>query len=315
MPIYSIEVTEFPSALENLAFFVGDLYIRGAYLVIFVVALIIMALLHRWLNHTKNGLAIRAVEENPEAAWLLGINGRRVEIMVFAAASAIAGAAGCLIGVAYGTVSPFFGSNLLLVSFVVLVLAGIGSVRGAMICGLLVGVIETVTAGTVSSETKEAVLFVVLFAVLLIRPQGIFAGAASTRDWRMAYLTALFEISGLNILLALSVFATLMVGQFSIAQVGFWSIGAFVSAMLTTMYGFPLFSALLISGIICAVIGIALGYPCLRIKGIYLTLATVAFAEVVRVVFGNLYHQVEIDGQMVGPAGALGFRGVDVIAA
>ncbi len=131
----------------------------------------------------------------------------------------------------------------------------------------------------------------------------------------MAYLTALFEISGLNILLALSVFATLMVGQFSLAQVGFWSIGAFVTAMLTTMYGFPLFSGLLISGILCALIGIALGYPCLRIRGIYLTLATVAFAEVVRVFFSNLHHQVEIDGQMVGPAGALGFRGVDVIAA
>lgn len=131
----------------------------------------------------------------------------------------------------------------------------------------------------------------------------------------MAYFTALFEISGLNILLALSVFATLMVGQFSLAQVGFWSIGAFVTAMLTTMYGFPLFSALLISGVLCAIVGIALGYPCLRIRGIYLTLATVAFAEVVRVFFSNLHHQVEIDGRMVGPAGALGFRGVDVIAA
>lgn len=131
----------------------------------------------------------------------------------------------------------------------------------------------------------------------------------------MAYLTALFEISGLNILLALSVFATLMVGQFSLAQVGFWSIGAFVTAMLTTMYGWPLFAALMFSGVLCATVGIALGYPCLRIRGIYLTLATVAFAEVVRVFFSNLHHQVEIDGRMVGPAGALGFRGVDVIAA
>lgn len=131
----------------------------------------------------------------------------------------------------------------------------------------------------------------------------------------MAYLTALFEISGLNILLALSVFATLMVGQFSLAQVGFWSIGAFVTAMLTTMYGYALFPALAVSGVLCALVGIALGYPCLRIRGIYLTLATVAFTEVVRVFFSNLHHQVEIDGQMVGPAGALGFRGVDVIAA
>ena len=131
----------------------------------------------------------------------------------------------------------------------------------------------------------------------------------------MAYYTALFEISGLNILLALSVFATLMVGQFSLAQVGFWSIGAFVTAILTTMHGIPLYSALIVSAILCGFIGLLLGYPCLKIKGIYLTLATVAFAEVVRVFFNNLNYQIELGDRMVGPAGALGFRGVKVIAA
>jgi branched-chain amino acid transport system permease protein len=180
--IYSMEVTEFPSPLENLVFFLGEIYIRGAYLVIFLMALIIMGILHWWLHHTKSGLAIRCVEENPTAAWLMGINGNRVEIIVFAVASAIAGAAGCLISVAYGTVTPFLGSNLLLVSFVVLVLAGIGSVRGAMICGLFVGVIETVTAGLISAQTKEAVLFIILFIVLLVKPQGIFATRATERD-------------------------------------------------------------------------------------------------------------------------------------
>ena len=180
--IYSMEVTEFPSPLENLVFFLGEIYIRGAYLVIFLMALIIMGILHWWLHHTKSGLAIRCVEENPTAAWLMGINGNRVEIIVFAVASAIAGAAGCLISVAYGTVTPFLGSNLLLVSFVVLVLAGIGSVRGAMICGLFVGVIETVTAALISAQTKEAVLFIILFIVLLVKPQGIFATSATERD-------------------------------------------------------------------------------------------------------------------------------------
>ena len=131
----------------------------------------------------------------------------------------------------------------------------------------------------------------------------------------MAYFTAISEILGLNVILALSVFATLMVGQFSLAQVGFWSIGAFVTAILTTMHGFPIYYALLVSGTVCAVVGICLGYPCLRIKGIYLTLATVAFAEVVRVFFNNLNYQVEIDGKLVGPAGAVGFRGVKVLAA
>jgi len=180
--IYSMEVTEFPSPLENLVFFLGEIYIRGAYLVIFLMALIIMGILHWWLHHTKSGLAVRCVEENPTAAWLMGINGNRVEIIVFAVASAIAGAAGCLISVAYGTVTPFLGSNLLLVSFVVLVLAGIGSVRGAMICGLFVGVIETVTAALISAQTKEAVLFIILFTVLLVKPQGIFATSATERD-------------------------------------------------------------------------------------------------------------------------------------
>ena len=131
----------------------------------------------------------------------------------------------------------------------------------------------------------------------------------------MAYYTALFEISGLNIILALSVFATLMVGQFSLAQVGFWSIGAFVTAILTTMHGVPLYAALLISAVICGFVGMLLGYPCLKIKGIYLTLATVAFAEVVRVFFNNLNYQIEIGDRMVGPSGALGFRGVKVMAA
>ena len=131
----------------------------------------------------------------------------------------------------------------------------------------------------------------------------------------MAYFIAISEILGLNVILALSVFATLMVGQFSLAQVGCWSIGAFVTAILTTMHGFPIYYALLVSGAVCAVVGIFLGYPCLRIKGIYLTLATVAFAEVVRVFFNNLNYQVEIDGKLVGPAGAVGFRGVKVLAA
>ena len=182
IPIFSMEVTEFPNPLENIVFFVGDIYIRGVYLIIFIAALIIMATLHWWLKYTKSGMAIRSVEENPTAAWLMGINGSRVEIVVFAIASGIAGAAGCLISVAYGTVTPFLGSNLLLVSFVVLVLAGIGSVRGAMICGLFVGIIETVTAGIISAQTKEAVLFIILFFVLLVKPEGIFATQAAERD-------------------------------------------------------------------------------------------------------------------------------------
>jgi len=128
----------------------------------------------------------------------------------------------------------------------------------------------------------------------------------------VSYIVSILELGGLNVLLALSVYATLKVGQFSLAQVGFWSIGAYGAGMLTTLYGVPLGPALLVCGAVCAVIGILLGYPCLRIKGIYLALATIAFSEVVRVFFHNFKHQVERAGKLVGPDASLGFRGIEV---
>lgn len=130
----------------------------------------------------------------------------------------------------------------------------------------------------------------------------------------VGYLNIL-ELGGLNILLALSVYATFMVGQFSLAQVGFWSIGATLTGILTSVFGFSLGSSLVASGMLCALTGLILGYPCLRIRGIYLALATVAFTEVVRVFFHNFVFQAEVNGIMTGPGGALGFTGIRVLTA
>ena len=182
VPQFSPEFSPFPSPLENLVFFIGPVLVRGAHVVIFVVAALLMVWLQWWINASRTGRAVRAVEENPTVARLLGIDVKRVEVAVFMVASAVAGAAGCLIGVAQGTVGPFMGANLLLTGFVIIVLAGLGSLRGAMICGLLVGVIETTMVGLVSASIKEAVLFVILFAVLVARPQGLFGGARAIRD-------------------------------------------------------------------------------------------------------------------------------------
>lgn len=180
--VFSPEFSSFPSPLENLVIDLGPVMIRGVHLIIFITAAVLMVALHWWISGSRTGRAIRAIEENPTVAWLMGINVRRVEIVVFAVASAIAGAAGCLIGISTGIVSPFMGANLLLTAFVVIVLAGLGSLYGAMICGLVVGVIETTIVGLVSASMKEAVLFIVLFAVLVFRPEGLFAGSVVKRD-------------------------------------------------------------------------------------------------------------------------------------
>jgi branched-chain amino acid transport system permease protein len=182
VPEFSPEFTVFPSPLEDTVFTIGPILIRGVHVVIFIIAALMMFGLHRWIESSRTGRAVRAVEENTSMAWLLGINVRRIETTVFVVASAIAGAAGCLIGVEQGSVGPFMGSNLLLTSFVIIVLAGLGSVKGAMVCGLFVGVLETMTVGMISASFKEAALFVILFAVLVVRPQGLFARSLAVRD-------------------------------------------------------------------------------------------------------------------------------------
>ncbi|MDR5823646.1 branched-chain amino acid ABC transporter permease [Caballeronia sp. LZ043] len=129
----------------------------------------------------------------------------------------------------------------------------------------------------------------------------------------MSYLVTLFTIAGLNAILAVSVYMTLATGQFSLAQVGFWAIGAYGTAALTTLYGWALLPALLACAAGCFVIGIALGYPCLRVKGIYLALATLGFSECARVFFLNFTWQVPVQGVPTGPAAATGFRNVAVL--
>ncbi len=111
-------------------------------------------------------------------------------------------------------------------------------------------------------------------------------------------------------MLALSVYATFMVGQFSLAQVGFWSIGAYTTGMLTSLFGVALVPSLLSAAALCAVMGLIVGYPCLRIRGIYLALATVGLAVVVRIFFPQFKYQVDVNGILMGPGGALGFRGI-----
>lgn len=182
VPIFFPEYTPYPSPLEDLSFFIGDFYIRGVYVVIFVISLILMLGLHLWVTRSNAGRAIRVVEENPTAARILGINVERTESIAFAVASGLAGAAGCLIGVSQGTVNPFLGAPLLLTSFVVIVIGGLGNLYGAMVGGIIVGVVELATSNLLEATYKQAVLFALMFAILVIRPQGLFGSATQRPD-------------------------------------------------------------------------------------------------------------------------------------
>lgn len=126
----------------------------------------------------------------------------------------------------------------------------------------------------------------------------------------MDFYIGLLQVIGVHTLLGLSAWCVLHTGQVSLAQGGFFAIGAYVAGMLTAMVGWPLAWALPTAALFAGCIAIAIGFPALRVKGLMLVVATTAFAEIVRLVFFNLKWQVQTPNGMVGPDGGLGFGGI-----
>ncbi|MGV3549223.1 branched-chain amino acid ABC transporter permease [Rhizobium sp.] len=149
-------------------------------IVIMVTLLIVWAGLTLVLNRSKIGSAIRAVAQNEDAAKLMGISMPQVRITTFAIGALIGGLAGALLGATF-PIYPSVGVLPVLKAFVVLVLGGIGSLPGAIVGGLLLGVIEVLIAGYISSTLQDTGAFLILVVFLLLRPQGLFGKAPIER--------------------------------------------------------------------------------------------------------------------------------------
>jgi len=139
------------------------------------VAILTIGLL-AYLFKTRIGTDARAVAINEQTSTLLGVNANLVYLSTFFIAGALAGAAGVILGIAFNSVSYIMGEPIMLQAFVVIVLGGLGSVVGAIFAGLLLGIIQTISVVYISSELSDAIVFGLLFLVLLLRPNGFFAG-------------------------------------------------------------------------------------------------------------------------------------------
>jgi branched-chain amino acid transport system permease protein len=124
----------------------------------------------------------------------------------------------------------------------------------------------------------------------------------------MDFYYGLAQIIGVHTLLGLSAYILLLTGQVSLAQAGFFAVGAYVAAMLTVLTGWPLVPALAVGGLVGAVVACAIGFPALRVRGLMLVIATLAFGEGVRLFFFNFDYQVARGDIRVGPLGGEGFR-------
>lgn len=138
-----------------------------------VVSLLIMIVLTLFINKTKAGKAMLAVSEDKGAAQLMGINVNSTISLTFAIGSALAGVAGALLCSSYPQISPYTGSMPGIKAFVAAVFGGIGSIPGAMIGGILLGIIENLSKAYISSQLSDAIVFLVLIVVLIVKPTGI----------------------------------------------------------------------------------------------------------------------------------------------
>ena len=171
--LFSPNPVRFPTEYSNefLAFFGISITVQR--LLVFIVAIALIIGLNYLIKYTSIGKAMRACEQNPDAAQLMGISINRISLITCAIGSALAAAAGTLVGPIF-LVSPTMGLAAITKVFAVVILGGMGNVKGAIWASFILGLAESLTAGFLSSYYKDIVTFLILITVLVLKPQGIF---------------------------------------------------------------------------------------------------------------------------------------------
>lgn len=189
MMIWGREYHAFPLPINNQLHAIGGAIISNVQFAIIVIALLMMAGLMVIIHRTRMGRAMRAVAENPHAATLMGVDINRVISLTFMLGSALAAVAGFMVSANYGIVHYYMGFMLGLKAFTAAVLGGIGNLRGAMLGGVLLGLIESLGAGYIGDLTggffgsnyQDVFAFFVLIAVLVFRPSGLLGERVAER--------------------------------------------------------------------------------------------------------------------------------------
>jgi len=173
--------TRYPEILGNSSYNLGSIQISSLQIIILLVSAFLMVGLQVMIQKTRIGKAMRACSQDLEASSLMGINVNRVISATFAIGSALAAAGGVMVGIYYNAVWPYMGMMAGMKAFSAAVLGGIGSVPGAMIGGLSLGVMEIMGVAYLSSSYKDAIAFAILILVLIIRPQGLMGQKISKK--------------------------------------------------------------------------------------------------------------------------------------
>ncbi|MBO8173251.1 MAG: branched-chain amino acid ABC transporter permease [Bacillaceae bacterium] len=175
---FGAETHPFPVSFATISYQIGGVKISLVQLTIFIISITLMVGLSLWLSRTKAGTALRATAENIETASLLGVNTQKIITLTVVIASVMGGIAGVLVGMAFNAVSPQMGLEIGLKGLAIIILGGMGNIKGAMVGGLILGMTEVMSVAFGYSGYRDAIAFLMIIVILLIRPQGLFGQSA-----------------------------------------------------------------------------------------------------------------------------------------
>ena len=320
--VFSPNPQSFPSPLPETRYWIGGVSIGATDLLIAATGLSIAALLFFLLRYTKLGWALRATAQDREAAQQMGVDVNAVNRSAFVLASILGGIAGMLVGIYFQTVYPTMSFQAGLKGFAANLLGGLGNIPGAVLGGLLLGLIESYGVAIFGATYRNLFAFVILIAILVIRPAGLFtkkrqlppepltgtfipnSKRVRIPPWLVAvgivlaallpvlvpnpYILQVLTNAWLLGMVALSVtLVTGTAGQTSLGQAGFLAIGAYTSALLTLRLNWPFELALPAAGIVTAILGTLLVLPAFRLRAHYVAIATIGIGEIVSQVILN----------------------------
>jgi branched-chain amino acid transport system permease protein len=314
--IWTPDPRSLPAQVPSIVYTLGDVRIGLPDLLIAGIGLTSAGILWLFLTRTKLGWAVRATAQDRDAALQMGVDVDAIQSLTFGIASALGGVAGLLVGIYYNNVYPAMGFQAGLAGFSAAMLGGLTSVPGAVVGGLLLGIGESLGAATLGNTYRQMISFVVLILVLMFRPAGLFGERsalsmdpgfggffASGRGFRIPkwwlvgiavaatlaplvlddpYLYRVFTVALIFSILAMSL--TLVAGhagQISLGHAGFFGVGAYTSAILTTRVGLSPWLALPLAALVAGLVGAIITYPALRVRGHYVAIATLGIGQIV----------------------------------
>lgn len=170
-----------PGVLPVTTFRFFGVPVTNVQVIILITAIVLAALLAVFVSRTKYGRAMRALAFDAEATGMLGVKSSQLAIITFFLSGALAGVAGVLLAFHQGAVDPYMGTHLLLKAFAIIILGGVGSLGGTVVAAYLLAFVESLVGSMLGATARDAVAFLLIIVLLLVRPQGIFAKRVSQR--------------------------------------------------------------------------------------------------------------------------------------